>query len=314
MSLPPVEKLPLALRKSVRDGWEAKKGDLEAKVTKILGTEWTIDVNPNQVFAYAGEERSYARESLGACIHEYFDSATRRLQEFSDHFKEDGVKELNTIAYAHVLNLDLDEQKRFSYCGCDVFEGRLRLLFSPGNLGCNIGSCLDREVLAKALNDAPAPEDTTASMSFHARTGIRQDYDPKIEEIRARIGEILSKPDIKLNPNFEENYAKLLEESKAKKTDLLKEWQQLLGGWTKNYFSGLLSQLQWQKFEDDELLQEGFNDVVDKGEVVLRLVDKLQKDSYCECVIEDGILYLQTTPKTWGSNIDNAASKLIDLL
>lgn len=54
----------------VRDDWDAKKGDLETKFTEILGTKWTIDVNPNQVFAYAGEERSYARENLGACIHE----------------------------------------------------------------------------------------------------------------------------------------------------------------------------------------------------------------------------------------------------
>lgn len=67
--LPPVEKLPLALRKSVRDDWDAKKADVEARITEILGVPWTIEVNPNQIYAYA--KSGYAKENLGACIHEY---------------------------------------------------------------------------------------------------------------------------------------------------------------------------------------------------------------------------------------------------
>ncbi|KAI1424277.1 hypothetical protein F5Y12DRAFT_715423 [Xylaria sp. FL1777] len=312
MSLPPVEKLPLALRKSVRDDWDAKKGDIQAKITELLGVEWTIDVNPNQVYAYATEDKRYARENLGSCIHEYFDGAYRRLEEFKDYYKEDGVNEINSICHAHVITLDIDEQNRFSSCGSDVSEGKLRLLFHPNNLGSNIASCLDRSVLTKALNDAPSPEG--APLSFAVRTSIRQYYDPKIDEIRARVAEILGKPDIKLDPNFDENFAKLLEESKVKKTGLNKNWQEYFGNLTKLYFQGLVSQLQWQKFEDDELLQEGFNDVVDKGEIILKVVDKLQKGSYNECIIEGGVLYLQTTPKTWGSNVDDAAVKLVDLL
>ncbi|KAI1296995.1 hypothetical protein F5Y03DRAFT_370234 [Xylaria venustula] len=312
MSLPPVEKLPLAIRKSVRDGWDAKKGDLEAKFTELLGTEWTIDVNPNQVYAYATEERSYAKENLGNLLFDYFDGAYRRLEEFENYYKEDGVKELNEIAHAHVLTLDIDEQNRFSSAGSDVVDGKLRLLFNPKSLGSNIPYCLDRDVLTKALNDAPGPEG--APLSFAARTSIRLHYDPKIEEIRARVAELVNRPDIKFNPNFDENFAKLLAESKVKKTDLRKDWQDNFGISVTSYFSGLVSQLEWQKFEDDELLQEGFNDVIDKGEVVLRIVDKLQKSSYCEVVIEDGVLYIQTTPKSWASNITYAAEKLIELL
>ncbi|KAI0453893.1 hypothetical protein F5B21DRAFT_504782 [Xylaria acuta] len=309
--LPPVEKLPLALRKSVRDDWDAKKGNIEARLSEILGVAWTVDVNPNQIYAYS-DSSAYAKENLGSCLHEYFDGATRRLQEFEEKYGEEGVNELNAIAPAHVLTLDVDDQKRVSCCGADVSEGQLRLLFAPDRLGSNISSCLDRDVLLKALNDAPSPDG--AVMSFMARTSIRENYDPKIEAIQQRVGELVGKPDIKLNPNFEENFAKLLEESKKKKTDLNKDWQEYFGGWTKSYFEGLVSQLQWQKFEDDELLQEGFNDVISKGEVVFRIVDKLVKESYNEPVIEDGVLYLQTTPKTWGSNTDSAANKLVDML
>ncbi|KAI0803471.1 hypothetical protein GGR55DRAFT_662736 [Xylaria sp. FL0064] len=312
MSLPPVDKLPLALRKSVRDDWDAKKGEIEAKLTEILGTEWTIDVDPKQVLAYATEERSYAKQNLGACIREYFDSASRRLAEFKDYYKEDGVNEINNIAHAHVMTLDIDLENRFSTSGCDVSEARLRLLFNPKYLASNISSCLDRDVLAKALNDAPGPENFP--MSFAARTDIRMNFDPKIADIKARIGELVAKPDITLTPNFEDNFAKLLAESKVKKTNLRQDWQRSFGSMTREYFSGLAKQLEWQKFEDDELLQEGFNDLVSKGEVAFRIVDKLQKGSYNECVIEDGVLYLQTTPKTWASNTNEAAEKLIDLL
>ncbi|KAJ8119759.1 hypothetical protein O1611_g10538 [Lasiodiplodia mahajangana] len=66
--LPPVEKLPLALRKSVRDAWDAKKEGLEAKLSETLGVAWTVDVNPNQIYAYAKD--GYAKENLGGCIHE----------------------------------------------------------------------------------------------------------------------------------------------------------------------------------------------------------------------------------------------------
>ncbi|KAI3319863.1 hypothetical protein HD806DRAFT_508146 [Xylariaceae sp. AK1471] len=310
--LPPVEKLPLALRKSVRDGWDAKKAEVEQNISDTLGVAWTIDVNPNQIYAYAKEGNDYPRSNLGHCIHSYFHDGFRRLQEFRDTYKEDGLNELNTICYAHVMTMDVDEEKRFDYCGVDVHEGQLRLLFSPEKLGTNISQCLSRDTLLKALNEAPAPE--PKPLSFAARTGIRQYYDPAIEKIRARVGELIAKPDIKFTPNFEANFAKLAEESKVKKTPLTKDWQQVLGNYTKMYFEGLASQLDWQKFEDDELLQEGLNDVVDKGEVVLRIVDKLGSGSYNECVIEDGILYLQTTPKTWGSNISNAAEKLVDKL
>ncbi|KAJ2994762.1 hypothetical protein NUW58_g1470 [Xylaria curta] len=274
--LPPVEKLSLGIRKSVRDDWDAKKEGIETKISEILGVAWTIEVDPKQIYAYS-DSSSFAKENLGACLHDYFDSASRRLADFKETYGEDGVQELNTICHAHVMTMDLDEQKRFTYCGADVVDGQLRLLFAPNNLGVNIASCLDQPFLMDALNNAPAPEGT--QMSYTARTGIRQGYDPKIEEIRARVAELVAKPDIKLNPNFEENFAKLLEESKVKKTGLGKDWQEYFGDWTRRYFAGLVSQLEWQKFEDDELLQEGFNDVIDKGEIVFRVVDKLKSGS-----------------------------------
>lgn len=52
---------------SVRDEFESKKADLEKQISDILGTAWTIDINPNAIYPYA-EENSYASNSLGDCI------------------------------------------------------------------------------------------------------------------------------------------------------------------------------------------------------------------------------------------------------
>ncbi|KAI1644978.1 uncharacterized protein F4817DRAFT_345192 [Daldinia loculata] len=155
--LPSVEKLPLALRKNIRDEWDNKKFDLEQKLSDTLTTSWTVDVNPNQLYAYA--EEGYAKESIGSCIAEYINGAIYRLKEFKDNAGEDGLKELNTICYAHVITIDLDELLREgfheavekgeiafrivdtlkydSYCECEIEDGILYLqvntFFSHGS-------------------------------------------------------------------------------------------------------------------------------------------------------------------------------------
>ncbi|KAJ3317532.1 hypothetical protein HDU93_004080, partial [Gonapodya sp. JEL0774] len=64
---PAVEKLPLAIRKNLRDSFESKKADFENKLTDLMGTSWTVDVNANALFPYA-EEGSWASKSLGDCL------------------------------------------------------------------------------------------------------------------------------------------------------------------------------------------------------------------------------------------------------
>jgi len=74
--------------------------------------------------------------------------------------------------------------------------------------------------------------------------------------------------------------------------------------------------MKYQKFGEDDLLQEGFLEAVPELEFVFRIVDKLKdKDSsYCEVELADGKLYLQCPAQRWGVNIDYIGSKLVDLL
>jgi hypothetical protein len=226
----------------------------------------------------------------------YIKGAIWQFKNYSSNFGEDGLKELNAIASKHVITMDVDDAKRFTYGGVDVHEGTLRVLFAPGNLGTNVDYACEKDTLMKALNEAPAAaEGESNALSFAVRTGIRQDYDSKIEELRGKIAELVAEPNIKLNPNFEECFAKLKEESKVKKTELRGDWESMMGRVAFEYFEGLHTQLQWQKFEDDEMIQEGFKEAVDKNEVIFRIVEKLTDDSYGECQVEGGFLYLQVS-------------------
>lgn len=62
------------------------------------------------------------------------------------------------------------------------------------------------------------------------------------------------------------------------------------------------------------MLQEGFQDVVSKGEISLQVVEKLASGSYNNVKTEDGVLVIEVTPATWWSNVDDVGSKILDIL
>ncbi|KAI8239153.1 hypothetical protein K4K57_011490 [Colletotrichum sp. SAR 10_99] len=314
--LPAAEKLPLALRKNIRDDWESKKGDLQKQLSDVLGAEWTLnDINPNELYPYAGD--GYAKQSLGSCIAQYITSAIYNLKSYTENYGEEGKNEINSICHTRSLIIDLDDRpkdKRVSYCGVTVKDGKLALVFSEGNLGTNVDYAIDSQGLLKALNEAPPAPGAEAAMSYAARTSVRQEYDEKIEETRKKLGDMLEKPDIVLVPNFETNFAKIMEESKKKKSEVRDDWESNLGNFTRMYFEGLVYQMGYQKFDEDDLLREGFNEAVDKGEIHFRIVDKMSYATYGEVVVEDGAVYVQTQAKNFGTNVDYAAEKMLDQL
>jgi hypothetical protein len=211
------------------------------------------------------------------------------------------------------MTLDLEETSppRFSYGGCDVQDGKLRLLFVESNLGTNIDYCCQEDSLTKALNAAPS---NGAPLSYVVRTAIRTDYDPKIGAVRAQIASLLGKPEdaVTLNPNFEASFAKLT--ASAGSSSVRDDWQTNLADFTFRYFDALAYQLKTLQVGEDELVREGVLEAVSTNEYAFRLVDALKYDSYCECDVEDGVLYLQCTPGNFGTNIDNVAQKLMDRL
>ncbi|PMD49005.1 hypothetical protein L207DRAFT_477714 [Hyaloscypha variabilis F] len=300
----PVEKLPLAARKSIRDGWEAKKGALEEQVSALLGVPWKFEVNPNAIFPYA-EADSYGQNSPGDCIFAYFDAFLYSLKNsFIEYHGDSGKEELNNVCPSHTVTLLASP--KFSYCGSDVQDGQFRLLFHPDKLGTNINDVAQK--IAEALSAAPQPEGAS-TLSYAARHSIKTEYTTKIVPVLEKAQKLLQNPKLEFQPGFEALGAKL----KSGK-DVRDDWETNLGNFATKYFEGFVDVLEREKFGEDDLLREGFEEGVPKGIVQLKLVDALKNGGYNETLLEDGALTIQTTPDRWGTNIHYSCEKLVEIL
>ncbi|KIM94339.1 hypothetical protein OIDMADRAFT_45770 [Oidiodendron maius Zn] len=298
----PAEKLPLAVRKNVRDEWDNKKPEFEAQLLELLGTPWKFDINPLAIYPYA-EEGSYGHHSLGSCIAAYADGFIYQLK-YCLNSQGSGLKdEMNTVVNTH--SVTLFASTNFNYCGCDVEAGVLRLHFHPNCLGTNVNDAASK--LPDAISTAPQPEGAPA-LSYAARHSIKTDYDSKIGDVLEKASKALQNPNLKFEPGFEELGAML----KTGK-DVRDDWEKNLGNFAVMYFESFLSALQYNKFAEDDLLREGFEEGVPKGVVKLRLVEKLPS-GYNQILLDDGAVVLQTTPNNWGTNVNDTAAKLVDIL
>jgi len=164
------------------------------------------------------------------------------------------------------------------------------LLFHPNNLGTNISYM--GQNLAEALSTAPQPEGSP-SLSYAARHSIKTDYDTQIGAMLEKAQKILQNPNLKFEPEFEEQ-GKMLKGGKDARDD----WETNLGSFAVKYYESFLDVLASEKFESDEMLREGLEEGVPKGVVKLRIVEKLRTDQtgYNEVVLDDGALVIQVRP------------------
>lgn len=217
----------------------------------------------------------------------YFGPLVTNLKKFVDTYGDDGKAEINSVASSHKTILTVDDTGKQNYCGSDIKDGVLRLIFHAEKLGM-FPSDASNDIIA-ALKAAPAP---AGSMSLATRNDIKTSYEAVVEEVRAAIAEVVAVPDLKLTPNFEYNYGVLLAMGDAAGSS----WGAKLGQDTLAYFRGVKSSLEKQGFGKDDMLQEGFQEAIDKNEITLKIVDKLDcGGSYNEVIIKDGVLIVQVS-------------------
>ncbi|KAJ3513001.1 hypothetical protein NLJ89_g3186 [Agrocybe chaxingu] len=296
---PALEKLPLAVRKDLRDNFESKKEEFESQINEILGVAVKINIEPNAVWAYAeASGASSAGSTIAGYIEGFVDAAKSYVSKFGDLGKEyfkNAVSKAELTLVVNEKGADADS------IHADVKDGVFRILFHQERLGYNQSWLSDPFV--KAIDTAPQE-----GFDLLAKHSIETEYNAEIETVQEEIGKTLNLPDVVLDPNFEENYSKLL-----KKAD--KDWQRTFGRATFEYFNdGLKSQLERQGFKGDEMLQEGFAEGVPSKTFKLRIVDKTKSGSTNETILEDGVVFIQTTIDNWWYNVYEAGSKVVDLL
>ncbi|KIW27785.1 uncharacterized protein PV07_07493 [Cladophialophora immunda] len=307
----PADKLPLAVRKNVRDEWESKKPEIEARISKALGEAWTVTTNPHLLYVYTDDESYKAR--IGDVIMWYMEPFCSNLESFVEKYGDDGKSELNALCPKHQVELapqDHDDHTKFTYGGLQIQDGVLRLLFAEGNLAVNV-SDVSRD-FHEALKTAAAGGGSGSGTAFNinARQSVREGYDPEIGAVQKAIGELVGAPGIRLTPNFEANAAVLA----AAGAQVRDDWDKVLGRASLAYFDGLKYQLERAEFEGDDMLQDGFQEGVAKNEISLHVVGKLQKGHYHEVLVEDGVLVIQTTPEYFWTNTSDVGSEILEIL
>lgn len=192
--------------------------------------------------------------------------------------------ELNSVVSEHKITLVAS--KKFSYCGCEIEGGILRINFNYNCLGTNINDAAEN--LPEVVSQAPQPTGAP-SLSFAARHAIKTDYDSSIEEILSNCSKILQNPKLTFEPGFEELGVKL----KTGK-DVDNNWERNLGDFAKKYYESFLDVIKREGFEKDEMLREGLEEGVPNGVIKLRLVDKLES-GYNQILLDNGDLVMQAS-------------------
>jgi len=295
---PAIAKLPLAVRKDIRDNFDAKQEDFQARIKELVGTDFTININAAEVWAYAEEGNT----SAGTCFAGYVEGFISALKNFMSKYEENGKTFFNGAVTQSELTLTVNPLgDKGETITSDVKDGVYRILFRHDRLGYN-QNWLD-DTMLPAIESAPRE-----GFSLSAKNSIENDYEAEIDELREEINKIVG-TEVTLDPNFEENY-KALSAAKDKVSD--NNWQARIGSVVLGYFKGLKYQLESQGFGGDDMLQEGLQEIVETKTFKVRVVPKTKSTN--ETVVEDGVVYLQCAPDRWGYNSNDMGEGLLKLL
>lgn len=269
----------------VRDDWEIVKSNLETKVQDFLGEKYSLEVDMLALYPYATD---WAKNSPGSMVHAYFEGFVYNLERYTTTYGADGKATFNTVVSQKKITLEIDDvsPKRFTYCGCDIKDGRFRILAGEEYLGTNVNdACYE---MIKAVEAAEASGGATG-LSVGAKANVKETVDIEFPNLEKEFSRILAYK-VTLDGNLEQNYKKL----KAEKTDFNDAY---LGTVTVNYFKSFADNLTYLKFDGDDMMQEGFQEACDKGIIKLEVVDKLVHGTYNDVIFEEGVCKLQVFPR-----------------
>ncbi|CRG85931.1 hypothetical protein PISL3812_02934 [Talaromyces islandicus] len=307
-------KLPLTVRKNIRDEFEPARTMCEEKISSILGEPWKIDFDIPSVWGYANEaspSNSYPRESTGNMLAGYANSAVSGISSFADKFGSDGIAELNKLVSSRSIVLESCLTQVDGTCSCEIANQKLKIIFSPGDIGVNIDDAFSK--LSEAVNAASKNSDSV-NLPFNTRKDIKENYESRVAGIESRLAQIIGVDKVAIVVDFQAIYAALLAYHGKDNQYSLQGFEDYLGSRTIEYLESLPSALERDGFDKDDMLQEALQEAVSTNTVSVRLVDKLERKMYNETVIQDGKLYLQTVPKNWSVNADQIADGIVDLL
>jgi len=272
----------------VRDGWEAEKEPISTKVASLLGETYSLEVDMNTIYPYAGD--GYAKDRPGDMTKNYFEGFLYQLENYVQKYGDDGKATFNNTVTAKKITLEVDDTGKVSYCGCDIKDGRFRILAGENYLATNISDACYH--MLKAVEEAEASAGGSG-LSVGAKANVKETVDKEFPTLEKQFAEILGTK-ITLDANLEANYAKLRPESGFNDAQL--------GKVTVAYLEGFAYQLNYLKFKGDEMMQEAFQEACDKSVIRVEVVETLKHGSYNDVIFEDGVCKLQVSNSAEAAN------------
>lgn len=178
----------------------------------MLGQPWTITADANLIYANVAD-KDYASR-LGTVISWYMEPFIKNTKKFLEKYGDDGKEELNTIVSSHSIAFGPQDSTKFSYGGLVIENDVLRIVYNaPKSFASNVDEVTAG--LAEALKKASLASGSGSAYDIVARNGVKEKYDPNIEDVRKKIETLTGATGIVLNPNFEKNAEALSKDSKV---------------------------------------------------------------------------------------------------
>lgn len=162
------------------------------------------------------------------------------------------------------------------------------LLFNGKNIGFNLSSVCAKLVTVVNNADLSSNPEGAAALDLDVKSDIKKDYEPRFDGVRAKTSSAY-------------RYSAFAAYKTGTNIHDLRDWQKTLGSDTWKYLKVWVRQLKSKTLARTKCCRS-YQEAADNNEIWLRILDKPQIYIYNECVFENGVGYLQTTPEYWTSN------------
>ncbi|KAF3935479.1 hypothetical protein ABW20_dc0110651 [Dactylellina cionopaga] len=305
-------KLPLLTRKNIRDGFTNKLGDITSRIKEYTGEDYEIIVNFDNIWAKVDPNDAQLSNYLGSIAYNALEILAHRLQEMTG--KDDLAKDFfNQVVATRKIDVLVDDLES-GYTTSRVKDGVLELVYKTGFYGSNTMDIANG--LEKTL-DKSFGETNKGQLPGTAQQSFQRDFLLQKKDVEEKIKEEMLGTELTLVADPEEIWRVAVGEyDKLKKSEQseinLEHISHTMGSGIHSYFTCFLHQLE-TRFKQDDLMVEGFLDIVDQKQIIFKVVPKgglSANRKYNDAIYEDGSLVIRTTPQYWCTNTSDACNEI----
>jgi len=310
---PPATKLPLGIRKGVRDNFENELPNWKEKLIAYTAAPSSFEIEADilQLFTYAKE--GWQKQNFGDNLASFVTHFLSALQKYTNSGEDqDAVKSFGKAVGNYRITIEADS--KVEYCGTDISDGTLRLIFHPDKFATNTFQLSYDHFLAQnidSINTRLYPTYVPLVMVRAARNEI-----PKIERTRKWFHELFGK-EIDINYDLRALYDTLMKNRDQIERLLYRDEGAIcraLPGEVAHYLELAILKMKTLVFSEDELYRTEWLMAAPKG-VIFEVVEHLQTGApHNECIYQDGYFKLRTSAKSFGSYQGTIADGAVELL